>query len=206
MAVKTPRFVDPFDAAPQRSAAWRMGMRVFVVMVVVLFVASILGYLVVRIGDQGGAPWRPADAPGLPKALLASTALLVVTSGALHGAVRAAQRGDRRRCARDAAIALASALLFLVSQALAWWSLVERHLGIESSLYAWTFYVLTALHALHVIGGLPSLTLVAFRARRGCYGPGADDGPVLAAMYWHALGAIWLVLYSTLWLGSLRWT
>lgn len=204
MAVKTERFVDPFDAPRNRSDAWRMGMRVFVVVVVVLFVAAILGYLVVRLADRVGGEWRPANAPGLPPMLLLSTALAGAVSASLQVCVGAARRGRTRRCAHAAAAALASALLFLASQSAAWWTMLRQHLAIDSSLYAWTFYVLTALHALHVLGGLPSLALVAVRARRGRYGPGADDGPVLAAMYWHALGAIWLALYATLWLGSLR--
>jgi len=204
MAVKTERFVDPFDGASQRRDAWRLGMWIFIAVVAMLFAGGVFGYLFVRLGDEVRGEWRPPGSPGLPSLLLVSTLLLGVVSAALQGAVVAARHARSARCARGASIALVAALLFLATQGLAWWSLLRRNLELESSLYAWTFYVLTGLHALHVIGGLPSLALVAHRARRGRYGPGADDGPVLAAMYWHTLGAIWVILYATLWLGSLR--
>lgn len=204
MAVKTERFVDPFEGAGQRRAAWRLGMWIFVVVVAMLFAGGIFGYLAVRLNEDVGRNWRPPGAPGLPPILLLSTLLLGVVSAALHDSVASARRDRRQRCARAASIALIAAMCFLLTQGIAWWLLIRRHLDLDSSLYAWTFYVLTGLHALHVIGGVPSLALVAHRARRGRYGPGADDGPVLAAIYWHALGAIWLILYATLWIGSLR--
>ena len=72
------------------------------------------------------------------------------------------------------------------------------------SLYAWTFYVLTALHALHVLGGLPPMLIVTVRALRMGYGPSDHRGLVYCAMYWHFLDAVWIVLYAILWIGSLR--
>ncbi len=69
-------------------------------------------------------------------------------------------------------------------------------------LYAWTFYVLTAMHAAHVIGGLPAMAITAFRASRASYTPENHRGIVYCAMYWHFLDGAWIVLYATLWLGS----
>jgi cytochrome c oxidase subunit 3 len=62
--------------------------------------------------------------------------------------------------------------------------------------------VLTGTHALHVIGGLPPLAVALAKARAGRYSPQEHAGVVLCAMYWHALDAIWVVLYGTLWAGS----
>jgi cytochrome c oxidase subunit 3 len=97
---------------------------------------------------------------------------------------------------------LGLALLFLAVQALAWNELWSRHVTIESGLYAWTFYVLTGVHALHVIGGLPPMVYVFRRSREGQYTPSDYTGVVLCAMYWHALDVIWMVLYATLWICS----
>jgi cytochrome c oxidase subunit 3 len=54
----------------------------------------------------------------------------------------------------------------------------------------------------HVIGGLPPLAVALAKARAGRYSPQEHAGVVLCAMYWHALDAIWVALYGTLWAGS----
>ena len=94
---------------------------------------------------------------------------------------------------------LALAGVFLAMQALAWTELWRAHATIESGLYAWTFYVLTGLHAAHVLGGLPPMVVTFRRALQGRYTADDHAGVVLCAMYWHALDVIWLLLYATLW-------
>ena len=77
-----------------------------------------------------------------------------------------------------------------------------RHVNIDENLYAWTFYVLTALHVLHIIGGLFALGVVTRHASEGLYDAARHNGIVLCAMYWHSLDVIWIALYATLWFGS----
>lgn len=204
MAVKTATVVDPFDAPHARHAAGVFGMWLFLITLGVLFVATILGYLVVRLNPDPAEPFRPLDAPGLPHLLLLSTGALMASSAAMHGTVRAIRQGSQRRAARLAGLTLALAVGFLALQAWAWLDLWRAELRIEESLYAWTFYVLTGLHAAHVIGGLVPLVVVWWRARLGRYSPEHPEGAVYCAMYWHFLDAVWLVLYATLWLGSLN--
>ena len=95
-------------------------------------------------------------------------------------------------------------LVFLGIQAVAWVELVEQNLLITDNLYAWTFYVLTGLHAAHVVGGLPPMLVTCWRAMHARYGPENHRGIAYTAMYWHFLDGVWLVLYATLWIGSLR--
>lgn len=203
MAVKTATVVDPFDAPPARHAAGVFGMWLFLVTLGVLFVATILGYLVVRLNPDPAEPFMPADAPPLPRLLLFSTVALMASGATMHGTVRAIRSGMRERAARLAAATLALALGFLALQAWAWIDLWRAELRIEDSLYAWSFYVLTGLHAAHVLGGLVPLVVVCVRARAGRYSPAHPEGAVYCAMYWHFLDAAWLALYATLWLGSL---
>jgi cytochrome c oxidase subunit 3 len=66
------------------------------------------------------------------------------------------------------------------------------------SLYPYTFYMLTGLHAAHVVGGLVPLTLVMSRARRREYSSSSHEGVQLCVHYWHYLGVVWLVLFSAL--------
>lgn len=189
----------PFDDPTARFDAGRFGMWVFLVVLAVLFVSAILGYLVVRI-DNGDA-FIPADAPPPPPILLLSTAMLVVSSVTMQAALRAGRSGDPRQGSWMAATMLL-ALGFLAVQAYAWTELYRANLAISDNLYAWTFYVLTAIHAAHVVGGLPPMAITAWKAARARYGPGNHRGITYCAMYWHFLDGAWIVLYATLWLGS----
>lgn len=191
----------PFDDPKARFQAGLFGMWLFLIALGVLFVSVILGYAVVRVDN--GSDFIPEGAPPPPAILLASTALLLLSSVSMQSAVRSGRAGDRRQGQRMA-LTVGLAIGFLVLQAIAWWQLVGQSLLPTDSLYAWTFYVLTALHALHVLGGLPPMLVVTARALRGTYGPDNHRGVVYCAMYWHFLDAVWLVLYATLWLGSLR--
>lgn len=205
MAVKTATSVDPFDDARQRHAAGVFGMWLFLIMLAMLFGATILGYLVVRVNADPMEPFVPDDAPALPHLLLVSTVALLVSSYTMHRTVRAVRRGVQSAAARMAAATLLLAIAFLLLQAWAWLDLWRQNVRIDDGLYAWTFYVLTALHALHVIGGLVPLCVVCWRAARGRYSPQHPEGVMYCAMYWHFLDAVWLLLYATLWLGSLTW-
>ena len=96
---------------------------------------------------------------------------------------------------------LVLACAFLALQTFAWVTLWRQNIHFGDSLYAWTFYVLTGLHALHVLAGFVPLVRVWRKTARGAYSKGHPEGIVYCEMYWHLLGAIWLVLYFTLWLG-----
>ena len=93
------------------------------------------------------------------------------------------------------------ALAFLASQVLNWGLAVVARMPPGVSIYATTFYLLTGLHAVHVVGGLGPLVLVTARARRGAYWPTRHAGVTYITIYWHFLGAVWLLLFAVLWTG-----
>ncbi len=189
----------PFDDPRARFQAGLFGMWLFLIALGVLFVATILGYLVVRI-DNGDA-FIPEGAPRPPALLLASTAALLLSSVTMQKALRAGRVGDPRQGGLMLAT-LVLAVAFLAAQGFAWRELLAQQLTVSDSLYGWTFYVLTGLHALHVLGGLPPMVVTTVRASRAAYTAENHRGIAYCAMYWHFLDGVWLVLYATLWLGS----
>jgi cytochrome c oxidase subunit 3 len=191
----------PFDDPAARVDAGRIGMWLFLLVLAVLFVATILGYLVVRIDNAGS--FVPEGAPPPPKLLLFSTVALLVSSYTMQRAVAAARAGDPAQGGMMV-VTMALALVFLAMQGIAWVELVREDLTITDNLYGWTFYVLTGLHAAHVVGGLPPLAVSTWKAIRRRYGPDDHRGIVYCAMYWHFLDGVWIALYATLWIGSLR--
>jgi cytochrome c oxidase subunit 3 len=171
-------------------------MKLFLVSLGVLFAASLAAYALVR---WQAPAWPPPDAPALPAGLWFSTLLIIVASVTIQRALTAARRDRRGALVRDLALTAAIGLAFLILQGFNWLALYRRiaaaPLPPTARLFPFTFYMLTALHALHVLGGLVHLEIVLVRARRGRYTARHHAGVEYAAMYWHFLDAVWIIMF-----------
>ena len=168
------------------------GMSLFIATLSMLFAASLIGYLIVRLQ----APqWPPPGAPALPLALYFSTFVLIGSSLTMQGALSSARRDRQLLLQLMLSGTLLLGLVFLASQIIAWRMMVLAEINLEPNLYAFTFYMLTALHALHVICGLIPLAVTAVKARRGAYSAQWNLPVRLMTMYWHFLLVVWLVMF-----------
>jgi cytochrome c oxidase subunit 3 len=174
-------------------------MAVFLASLGMIFLATLAGYAYVRLA----APeWPPAGAPPLPASLWLSTALLVLSSGTIHATVAGARAGAQGRVRAGLLATLVLGLAFLGSQALCWQALAARMPPTTATQYSFTFYMLTALHAVHVLGGLGPLLVATARGWLGRYGQAPEEhtGLTLVAMYWHFLDVVWVALFGVLYL------
>lgn len=173
----------------------RVGMLVFLGSWIMLFAALFFVYGSIR---SRAAAWPPPDLPRLPALLPGlNTGVMAASSGALAVGRRALQAGRQRACGAWLALAAFLGAAFLSLQLAVWSGLWRAGLRPDGGSYPSAFYGLTALHALHVVVGLVAIGVLAARARRGRAGPLGVD---LWATYWHAVGAVWLVLYATVYL------
>jgi cytochrome c oxidase subunit III len=165
-----------------------------------LFGASVVGYLITRAHND---VWKTATMPGLPLGLLASTALLLGLSVAMHVALRAVRRNRFEALQRSLTLALALAGAFVVGQAQNWRSMYGATLASDArTLYGFTFYMLTGLHAAHVLGGVAPLLVVLGKAKRRDYSSSNYEGVKLCGQYWDYLALIWLILLSVLYFAT----
>jgi cytochrome c oxidase subunit 3 len=145
-----------------------VGLLVFMGATAMLFAALLLAYAILR----AQAPvWPPAGAPPFPRAAAGLNTLLLVAAGVALRRWRAA--------------AAALSLGFLAGQVVLWRHLVTIGLGPaggHAALLGQIFLALSALHALHVLGGLVALAVGRRRLR-------------VLAMYWDFVLALWVVLY-----------
>ena len=183
---------EPGQPSPPVRAS-TMGTCFFIASLGVLFAASLMLYAINRLrADE----WPPPGQPPLPTFWLTlSTCILIGVSMLIHYALHSI-RSDRRVRFRQALVAtLVLAVLFLVSQGMAWSVMLKLKAYWSLSIYTATFYLITGLHALHVIGGLVPLALVTRGAYHDHYS--ADNYvPVKnLALYWHFLDAVWLVIF-----------
>jgi len=171
----------------------RFGMLLFLASLTTLFAPLLIYMLILRAQAPS---WPPPGSPPLPLGLALSTALLIGVSFCMTRAVQAA-RGRRARPLRRALLAATGlAFAFVLSQALCW----AEFLGAASTAAAWRyvgfFYIFTALHALHVIGGLAPLLVVLLRAARRPPAAVSGDSVRFCAMYWHFIDGVWLVILA----------
>lgn len=191
-----------FDKTRPLPGAATFGLWLLLLSLAVLFGSSLVGFFFVRASTSGG--WPPAGLPPTPPLLWVATGALVLVSGAIHVALGAARAGRQGRLVLGLVLAAALGTAFLVLQGINWWTyqvpLAEARAREDLGGIRWLgqFYMLTALHGAHVVGGLIPLWITAWRAGAGRYGPPEHMGVRLVAMYWHFLDAVWLVLFAVL--------
>jgi cytochrome c oxidase subunit 3 len=170
----------------------RMGLTVFMTVATALMMLLVSAYTI-RMGMED---WRPLPQPGL---LWANTAVLVLASVALQGARGAAGRGDRDGMRFGVLAGSLAGLLFLAGQILAWKQLTAAGYRFSTNPADSFFYLITAAHGLHVLGGLAALGRTGARLWRGAAPPARLRlGVELCATYWHFLLAAWIVLFGLL--------
>ncbi|WP_270933879.1 cytochrome c oxidase subunit 3 [Falsiroseomonas oryzae] len=177
------------DDATAGSAA-RIGLGVFMAVATALLVLLLSAYSMRR----ELADWSP---PPQPPVLWANTVLLVLASLALHRAVLAARRGDRDATGSWLLAGAGASLLFVLGQLLAWRQLAAAGFVLTSNPADAFFYLITAVHGLHVLGGLVALGRAGARLRRARL-DALRLGVELCAAYWHFLLLAWLLLFATL--------
>jgi cytochrome c oxidase subunit 3 len=168
-----------------------MGMWLLLASLGMLFGASLVGFLVLRVRAE---QWPPVGTPPMPGGVWISTVLLVVLSSVLIFAGRAARDGRQSVLGRMLSISILLALAFLVAQTSNWMRMATTSVLPEANLLVWFFYVLTILHAAHVLFGLIPLIVVSIRARAGRYTAEEHESVHLVGMYWHFLLVTWVAI------------
>lgn len=158
--------------------------------------AAYTSALVVRQGS--GSDWQSIT---LPPILYLNTLLLLASSGTFAIGRRRLRAGWAGAGGAGGAgwlqLTLLLGLLFIGGQWLAWRALAAQGLYLATTPNSGFFYVLTALHALHLLGGLAALIYLLARIRRATLSP-----PVAALgaveLYWHFMDVLWLYLLLVL--------
>lgn len=186
--------LEPENFKPDKS---RIVTAVLLVIVTMTFGGLTVAYVVLATNNV--AEWHPFD---LPVQLWVSTALIMVSSVAYHFANKAVERNDQSSAKKWFFATTALGAAFISSQMLAWVELKARGLYVRGNPYAGFFYILTAVHAVHVLGGITALGAILLKswhpsdrtfeiARRRTLAQ-------VVGWYWHFMGFLWLVLFVLL--------
>ena len=176
---------------PSSTAIW------VVLFAITMMFAAFSSALFVRKGSS--LDWRTFT---LPPILYLNTLLLIASSVTLEVSRRriAAFMGGRRSQVESPArwlyVTLFLGLLFVVGQYVAWLRLRAEGLYLATNPSSSFFYVLTATHALHVLGGLGGIVHVIRKLGKSALRRNTLDA---TARYWHFMGGLWLYLLFLLW-------
>jgi cytochrome c oxidase subunit 3 len=184
--------VQEWAPAPSQTGIW-----VLLAAITMTF-AAFTSALVVR---QGAAmDWRHLT---LPRVLYFNTLVLLASSLTLEIARRrvAVFMGGSRtfdlKPARWLYMTLLLGFVFVAGQYAAWLQLRSEGLYLATNPNSSFFYLLTAIHALHVLGGLAGLTYVIYKLNRVVLRRSTLGS---FSYYWHFMGILWVYLLLLLWM------
>jgi cytochrome c oxidase subunit 3 len=171
--------------------AGELALWVVLATVTMLFAGFTSAYLVRRTAWD----WVPIYSPPI---LWVNTALLLLSSVGLELAKGAqkAGRSDRLRVWLFGSAALGVA--FVAGQAFAWKQLGAAGIFLPTSPHSSFFFMLTGVHAGHVLGGLAALLYVLGREWRARSSQSVAIPLSLSTTYWHFVTGVWLFLYGLL--------
>lgn len=166
----------------------QVGLAALLATLSMLFAGFTSAYLV----RQAGPDWAPISAPPI---LWFNTALLLSSSVTLEAA-----RACMRRCRAEALKRwlLATTLLglsFLIGQLFAWMQLAAQGVYLSTNPHGSFFYMLTGVHAVHLLGGIFALLYALNGARRRSWTPAQPAAVNLCATYWHFVDGLWVYLF-----------
>jgi cytochrome c oxidase subunit 3 len=185
------------EAEPNSSNKLRITMWFLLLVVLMTFGGLISAYIV--IATNGVMEWQPF---ALPVQVWVSTFLILTSSITYKIAQTALNAGDQQKAKNWFLATTVCGGMFIAFQLLAWVELVRRGVYVQSNPYAGFFYILTAVHAVHVIGGIVALGFIVLRT----WGKTSSDEELTkrqqvsnaVAWYWHFMDGLWLVLFLLL--------
>jgi cytochrome c oxidase subunit 3 len=179
------------DVGAIRMAPQRIGLWIFMAVVTSLFSLFISAYAMrMHVGA-----WCHITIPNI---LWVNSAVLVAASIAMQFARWAADRGSRDGARTAIVAAGVLSLAFLVGQFRAWQIVGPSVYFISGSPAIAFFYVLSAVHGLHLIGGMFVLGRTMSRFATGAELIDLRLSLQLCSVYWHFLLLVWLVVFGVL--------
>ncbi len=172
------------------------GIALGIVSILMFFMALASAFLV-RRGTSGD--WIPVH---LPAVLWLNTLALIASSVTLERARRSLSRLDVSGFRKLWALTTGLGALFLIGQLVAWRQLVTQGVFMASNPASSFFYIFTAAHGVHLLGGVGALVYVLVRKFDNNRSIALPTAAEVASYYWHFMDGLWVFLLALLYLGK----
>ena len=175
----------------------KLGMWAFLASEVLLFGAFVASYLVTRWSQ----PALGASAQELNRVLAAiNTFVLITSSFTMALAVGAIKEGQVARMRALLGATAGLGVLFLILKAVEYGQKLSHGIVPATNVFFGYYYVLTGLHALHVLAGIGVLLGAVILAGRGRYSAQHHDTIENIGLYWHFVDIVWIFLFPLFYL------
>ena len=156
---------------------------------IVMLFAAFTSAMVVRQGIS--SDWVSTRLPGI---IYLNTILLLGSSLTLELSRRSLTREAAKKFVLWLYVTLGLGVAFVAGQLVAWRELAARGVYLATNPSSSFFYVLTAAHGIHLLGGTAALSYLVFRTQRLLAGPGRRTSMDVTAIYWHFMDALWVYI------------
>ncbi len=205
-----PALAHHFDSLEQQAEAASLGMWVFLITEILFFGGLFMAYLLYR-------SWYPdafaaASHEMIVWAGTVNTAVLITSSLTVVLGVNAAKLGNNRLLALLLILTIGLGFVFLGIKAFEYYSeYVEHHVpgsGFQfeaefarhAQIFFSLYFVMTGLHALHMIVGIGIMTWMLYWTVNGVITPEYTSPIEVAGLYWHFVDIVWIFLFPLLYL------
>ena len=172
-----------FGMNPHKFSMW-----LFMVSIIMIFAGLTSAYIV----RQGEGQWLEYT---MPKVFYISTAILVLSSLSLHWAYNAAKKNKMKQHRIGVVSTLVLGLAFLVGQLMSWQALVAEGVYFVGNPAGSFMYVLTGVHAFHLVSGLLVLVYLVISSFRIKVREDLLLRVSICTTYWHFLDMLWVYLF-----------
>lgn len=166
-----------------------------IVSILMFFMALSSAFIVLR---RGSNVWVSVH---LPLVLWANTGILLASSFTLEVARRRLSLTDLRGFRKFWMVTTVLGFLFVAGQLIAWRQLVAQGVYIASNQASSFFYIFTAAHGVHLLGGVGALLYVLIRKVETA-NLSRSMAAEVASYYWHFMDGLWIFLLALLYLGK----
>ncbi len=199
-----------FDDAEQQQEASTLGMWIFLATEILFFGGMFLGYTIYRAmyPQEFAAASRHLDIVFGT----VNTAVLLCSSLTMALGVYSAQLGSRRMLVLFLGLTMLLGAVFLGIKFYEYYQKYEEGLipgaGFtwagpnpnQTSLFFVFYFIMTGMHALHMVIGLGLMTVLVLLTRRGRFTPSYYTPVELGGLYWHFVDIVWVFLFPLLYL------
>lgn len=190
----------PYAIAWQRN---RLGLWLFFFSEIFLFG----GMLATRfyLWQENGVATRPETHQGIG---LAVTVILLISSISMYLGETAIEHGDRRTFLTCMIVTAVLGVVFLLGVMIYEWGILPSpipgippgHLTPDGDVYGAVVFLMTGMHAIHVLSGVIFIMIVWNLGRKGHFSAERHWGVEACAIYWHFVDLVWIFFYPAIYL------